>query len=74
MTSKVTLSLDTKIYRAIKIKAVHTDQSLSELVNDALRFSLKEDAIDLEAFETRVSEPVRSYKAVLKGLKRDRLL
>ncbi len=74
MTTKATIYLDPKIHRAIKIKAAHTDRSLSEIVNEALRLSLREDAIDLEAFEKRAREPVRSLEAVLKGLKRDGLI
>ena len=74
MNAKATLYLEPKLYRALKIKAAHTDQSLSEIVNESLRLSLKEDALDLESFETRAHEPVRSYGAVLKELKRDGLL
>lgn len=72
MTTKATIYLDPKIHRAIKIKAAHTDRSLSEIVNEALRLSLREDALDLDAFEKRVQEPVRSLRAVLKALQRDR--
>ena len=74
MGSKATVYLDPKIYKAAKIKAAHTEQSLSYLVNEALRLSLKEDAIDYEAFEKRAKEPARSLEAVLKDLKRDGLI
>ena len=36
--------------------------------------TLCEDAIDIEAFDKRSKEPTRSFKQVLKSLKRDRLL
>lgn len=74
MTSRATIYLDTPLYHAAKVKAAHTDSSLSKLVNDALRNSLKEDQLDLEAFEKRRKEPARSLQAVLKGLKRDGLI
>ena len=74
MGSKATIYLDPKIYKAAKIKAAHTEQSLSYLVNEALRLSLKEDSIDYDAFEKRAKEPARSLESVLKDLKRDGLL
>ncbi len=71
MNSKATLYLDPKILKAAKIKAAHTEKSLSYLVNEALRLSLREDAADYEAFEKRAKEPARSLESVLKDLKRD---
>lgn len=74
MGSKATVYLDPKIYKAAKVKAAHTEHSLSYVVNEALRLSLKEDALDYEAFERRAKEPSRSLESVLKDLKRDGLL
>ena len=74
MTSRATIYLDTPLFRAAKIKAAHMDTSLSSLVNEALRLSLKEDQMDLGAIEKRRKEPVRSLDSVLKDLKRDGLL
>jgi hypothetical protein len=36
--------------------------------------ALREDALDLEAFEKRPKEPSRSFEKVLEDLKRDGLL
>jgi len=74
MNAKATLYLDPKLLKAAKIKAAHQDQSLSYLVNEALRLSLREDAADYEAAAKRAKEPVRSLEAVLKDLKREGLL
>jgi hypothetical protein len=52
------------------LKAVETSKSLSELVNEAVRVSLAEDAEDLAAFQERVKEPLVPYEAFLKELKR----
>ena len=74
MNSKATLYLDPKILKAAKIKAAHSEKTLSYLVNEALKLSLREDAADYEAFEKRAKEPSRSLENVLKDLKRDGLL
>ena len=66
-----TIYLDPDIHKALRLKAVETSRSVSDLVNEAVRESLAEDAEDLEAFEKRVSEPLISYDAMLKRLKKD---
>lgn len=71
MNAKATLYLDPKILKAAKIKAAHTEKTLSYLVNESLRLSLREDALDYEAFEKRAHEPSRTLESVLKDLKRD---
>lgn len=72
--SRTTLYLDPKIHRALKVKAAETDRSISELVNDALLEALREDAVDLAAFEKRAKETSRPLEKVLAELKRDGLL
>ena len=74
MTKRTTIYLDPKLHRAIKIKAIQINSSISEIVKEALRLSLKEDALDLDAIKDRAHEPSRSFETVLKDLKRDGLL
>lgn len=69
-----TVYFEPRVYRALKIKAAVTDESISDLVNDAVRESLREDVIDLEAARTRAREPRIPYDRVLKDLKRKGLL
>ena len=61
---------DPVIHRALRLKSVETDRSLSDLVNEAVKLSLAEDAEDLAAFEERASEPNLPFEAVLKELKK----
>ena len=72
--TRTTVYLKPKIYRALKIKAATTDRSVSELINAAVVEALREDALDLEAFEKRAKEPVRPFEKVLEDLKREGLL
>jgi predicted transcriptional regulator len=67
---RATIYLDSHLHRALKVKAAETERSLSEIVNDAVRQSLAEDAEDLAAFEERVHEPNLAFEAVLKDLKK----
>jgi hypothetical protein len=68
---RMTVYLQRKIYRALKVKSARTDRTVSELVNIAVIETLREDAVDLEAFEKRSKEPVRPFEPILKDLKRD---
>jgi trehalose utilization protein len=64
-----TVYFDPDLYKALKIKAVQHEKSLSELINQAVRWSLFEDAEDLAAFEERKNEPNLDFEKVLKDLR-----
>jgi hypothetical protein len=70
-TTRATIYLDPELHKALRLKAVETSQSLSKLVNDAIKESLAEDADDIAAFEERVKEPLISYETMIKRLKKD---
>ncbi|MEW6229648.1 MAG: CopG family transcriptional regulator [Bacillota bacterium] len=67
---RATIYLDPDLHKALRIKAAATDQTISDLVNAAVRRSLAEDAVDLAAFEDRVHEPTVAFENVLRDLKR----
>ena len=64
-----TIYLDPDLHRALRIKSVHTQRSMSDLVNDAIRFAIREDQEDLAAFEERACEPTITYEKLLKELR-----
>lgn len=68
---RATIYLDPIVHKALKLKAVETSRSVSDLVNQAVRESLAEDAEDLTAFEERANEPLLSYDEMVKRLKKD---
>jgi hypothetical protein len=67
---RATVYFDPALHRALRLKAAETDRSISDLINEAVRLSLAEDADDLLAFEERSVEPDLSFEAVVKELKR----
>lgn len=68
-TTRSTVYLDKKLHRALRIKAADTHRSVSDIVNEAVRAALREDAEDLAAFDERAEEPVLSYEELLKELR-----
>jgi len=69
MSTKATFYVEEDLLRAFKVKAAHSDQSLSALVNEAMRQSLQEDEEDIRDVKKRKNEPTYSFESVLKELK-----
>ena len=60
--TKSTLYLEDSIHQALRLKAAETKQSMSELVNDALKASLQEDLKDIKSWRERKDEEVQSNR------------
>ena len=69
-SKRSTIYFDAELHRALRLKSAETERSLSDLVNDAVRLSLAEDADDLAAFDERASEPTVAFEDVVKALRR----
>ncbi|HEX2245625.1 MAG TPA: ribbon-helix-helix domain-containing protein [Gammaproteobacteria bacterium] len=67
---RATVYFDPDLHRALRLKAAETERSLSDLVNEAVKLSLAEDAEDLAAFDQRAREPNLAFEDVVKDLKR----
>ena len=70
-TKRATIYFDPNLHKALRLKAVETSRSVSDLVNEAVRDALSEDAEDLLAFEERADESLISYEEMVKRLKKD---
>ena len=68
--TRSTIYFEPDLHRALRLKAAHTQSTLSHLVNEAVRQALQEDQDDLGSFEERVNEPLISYEELLKDLKK----
>lgn len=67
---RATIYLDEELHRALRMKAATTSKTISELVNDAVRYSIAEDEADLSAYRERINEPAVSYEQFVKDLKK----
>jgi hypothetical protein len=68
---RATIYFDPNLHKALRLKAFETSRSVSDLVNEAVREALSEDAEDLLAFEERADENLISYEEMVKRLKKD---
>jgi hypothetical protein len=67
---RATVYFEPDVHRALRLKAAASDRSISEMVNDAVRASLAEDADDLASFSDRKKDKSISFDTFVQGLKR----
>lgn len=64
-----TVSIHPRLHRALRAKARRADCSISELVDEAVKRSLAEDAEDVAAFSSRARERSREFMQVVRKLR-----
>lgn len=69
-SKRATIYFEPEIHRALRMKSAVSDQSISDVVNEAVRLALAEDAEDLAAFDAREKEPTLEFEKVVKALRR----
>ena len=69
LSKRATIYLDPALHKALRLKAAASNRTVSDLVNEAVRQSLREDQEDLAAFAERVAEPTMTYEELLDDLK-----
>ena len=67
---RTTVYFDPEIHQALRLKSAVSERSISEMVNDAVRTSLAEDAEDLAVFDERADEPAVDFEDFVKKMKR----
>ena len=71
---RATVYFQPEIHKALRLRAAANDRSVSDLVNDAVRVSLGEDAADLSAFDRRRKERSVSFESFVQSMKRRGLI
>jgi len=70
LPKRATIYFDAEIHRALRLKAAATDRSVSDMVNDAVKIALSEDAEDIASFDEREREKSVNFETVVRSLKR----
>ncbi len=71
---RTTITINDKLFRALKMRAAETDESISQLVEDAVKYQVLEDFEDIEDAEKREHESTHSFDALVKQFKAEGLL
>ena len=67
---RATVYFEADVHRALRLRAAAMDRSISDMVNDAVKAILAEDAEDLTAFTDRKNDRSLSFDPFVQGLKR----
>lgn len=67
-SKRATVYFDPALHKALRLKSAETEQSVSELVNEAVRSLMAEDAEDLAAIRDREDEPTVSFEAFVQDM------
>jgi hypothetical protein len=67
-TKRATVRLDPKLHRALRKRAAEAERSIDDLIDDAVRDALAEDADDLAAVADRKDEPTRPFKSSTRSM------
>ncbi len=67
--TRATVYFDSALHKALRLKAAETERSVSDVVNEAVRALLAEDADDLAALGDRAHEPTVSFESFVRDLK-----
>ena len=70
-TKRATVYFDPEIHRILKLKALETSRSISDIVDEAIRLELTEDAEDLKSIKVRMKEPTITFEQLISNLKAD---
>lgn len=66
---RATIYLDEALHRALRMKSAATERTISDIVSEAVRRDLAEDADDLATFDERRDEPSYAFEEVVRTLR-----
>lgn len=69
-SKRATVYFDPEVHKALRLRAAVSERSISDMVNDAVRAALAEDADDVAAFDERADEPAVDFEEFVKSLRR----
>jgi len=69
LTKRATVYFEPEIHHILKLKALETHRSISDLVDEAVRLEFLEDVEDLKAFSERENEETISFEKMVMNLK-----
>ncbi len=71
---RTTIILNDKVYKALRIRAAESGETVSALVEDAVKEQVLEDLGDLQSVKERENEPAIDFKVFVKELRADGLI
>lgn len=71
---RTTITINDTVFRSLKLRAAEMDESISKLVEDAVKYQILEDFEDIEDAGGRSKEPTHSFDDLVAQFKAEGLL
>jgi hypothetical protein len=71
---RTTITINDTIFRALKMRAIEADESVSKLVEDAVKYQILEDLEDIEDANAREKESTYSFDDLVAQFKAEGLI
>jgi hypothetical protein len=71
---RTTITINDKLFRILKMRAAESDESVSQLVEDAVKYQVLEDFEDIEDAVEREHESAYSFDDLVSKFKAEGLL
>lgn len=71
---RTTITMNDTIFRTLRIRAAESDETVSKLIEDAVKYQILEDLEDIEDVKARENEPVYSFDDIVAKFKSEGLL
>ena len=71
---RTTVTINDTLYKAVKQRALDSDESVSSVIENAIKYQVLEDLEDLEDAKKRASEVTYSFNELVDELKAEGLL
>lgn len=71
---RTTITINDSLFRALKVRAAESDESISSLVEEAIKYQVLEDSEDIESAAERANEPSYSFDELVNTFKAEGLL
>jgi hypothetical protein len=68
--TRATVYFSPDIHKSLRLRSAETGTSISQIVNEAIRRSLADEAADLDSFRLHDDEENVSFEAFICGLRR----
>jgi hypothetical protein len=68
--TRATVYFSPDIHKALRLRSAETGTSISQIVNEAMRLSLADEAADLDSFLLHDEEKNMSFETFICGLRR----
>lgn len=71
---RTTITINDKLYKRLKVYAAESDETVSSIIEDAVKFQMLEDLEDIAEVKKRAKDPTHDFDELVAEFKKEGLL